>query len=106
MNTSDRFAVRAVVVVLGAVVLAVTVGEIVLAFVSTPIPDSIDRLGFAALGAISGLLSRTTSPTAAGDPPVRVVVDQAFAAPVPTAEVSPSTIPGTVPDGPAGPPAS
>lgn len=85
---SDRFAIRTVVVVLGAVVLAVAVGELVLAFVHTSIPDSVDRLGFAALGAISGILAKTSSTGATPSDPVPVAVVQPPGEPVPTTDVT------------------
>lgn len=58
----DRFPVRAVIIVLGAVGLIVVLGEVFLASTQTTIPDSLDRIGIFALGAIGGILSRTSSP--------------------------------------------
>lgn len=74
---SDKFSVRAVVVVLGAVVLVVVLGEVWLASTGTSIPDSLDRLGFAALGAVGAMLAKTSTG------PADVVVQNEPGQPVP-----------------------
>lgn len=75
---SDRFSVRAVVITLGAVVLFVVCGMIFLASTQTPIPDSLDRIGFAALGAVAGILAKTSI----GAQDVQVVNEAEDAVPV------------------------
>lgn len=62
----DPFSYRAVVVILGAVVLIVVLGGVVLAFKSSggaslALPDAVVAMGSAAIGALAGLLA--PSPT-------------------------------------------
>lgn len=75
--TTDTFPVRAVIIVLGLAGLIVVCGEVFLASTGTTIPDSLDRLGIFALGAIAGILSSTR-----GAAPVEVVNDPANPVPV------------------------
>lgn len=78
----DRFPIRAVIVVLGLVGLICVVGEVWLASTSTTIPDSLDRLGIFALGAVAGILSKTS----AAAEPVQVVNEADDAIPVEEAD--------------------
>lgn len=84
----DRFPVRAVIIVLGAVGLIVVLGEVFLASTQTTIPDSLDRIGIFALGAIGGILSRTTTPSE-DVAQVQVVNDSDEAVPVEQAKAPP-----------------
>lgn len=81
---TDQFPVRAVVVVLGTVVVIAMTGIVWLASTGTAIPDSLDRMGFAALGAIGALLARTS--TGNGPAQVEVVNEPEDAVPVEDAE--------------------
>lgn len=76
----DRFPIRAVIIVLGLVGLICVIGEVWLASTQTTIPDSLDRLGIFALGAVAGILSKTSSP--AEPAPVQVMNDEDEAVPV------------------------
>jgi hypothetical protein len=69
----DTFATRVVVIALAFVVVGGTAGIFWLASTQTPIPDSADRLVFAALGAISALLAKTALSVVQGPQDVQVV---------------------------------
>lgn len=68
----DTFATRVVVIALAIVVVGGSGGIFWLASTQTPIPDSADRLVFAALGAISALLAKTAVSVMQGPQPVEV----------------------------------
>jgi hypothetical protein len=81
--TGDQFPIRVVVLALGMVVVG---GMLVIAYLATTqtaIPDSLDRLVFGALTAVTALLAKTST-TPAGGAPVEIVNDNAN--PVPVAE--------------------
>lgn len=71
---SDKFTIRAVVVILGIVSIIVVVGGILLTLDGKTIPDAIIAIGSAAIGSVSTLLARTSTtddpqPVAVVNPP-------------------------------------
>jgi hypothetical protein len=78
---TDQFPTRVVVVALALVVVGGLAALVFLASTQTPIPDSLDRLVFAALGAISALLAKTSH--LSGGDPAQVEVVNAPGDPVP-----------------------
>lgn len=68
----DTFATRTVVLALAMVVVGGMGSIVFLASTQTPIPDALDRLVFASLGAISALLAKTAISVAAGSTPVEI----------------------------------
>lgn len=88
---NDRFTVRAVVVGLIIIALAVIIGAIVLALSGNSVPDPLWGLAGMAVGAIAGILSRTNTEP---DPVTNALATQVIPAVV------------TEPDGGTKPPAA
>jgi hypothetical protein len=80
----DTFATRVVVIALAVVVVGGLAAVVFLASTETPIPDTLDRLVFSALGAISALLAKTAVSVATGTTPVEIT--NTADAPVPVSE--------------------
>lgn len=68
----DTFATRVVVLALAFVVVGGLASVVFLASTQTPIPDALDRLVFASLGALSALLAKTAVSVTPGPTPVEV----------------------------------
>lgn len=60
---TDSFTIRLVVASLAIIALVSVVGALVLAYSGKAIPDAIIALGSACVGAVSGILARTSSST-------------------------------------------
>lgn len=58
---TDSFTIRLVVASLAVIALVALVGTLVLAYAGKTIPDAIIALGSACVGAVSGILARTSS---------------------------------------------
>jgi hypothetical protein len=70
----DRWPVRVVVGTLATVVLVGLCSEVALTLLGKAVPDQIDRIVNIALGAIGGILSRTSRPGPEEGEPTRVEV--------------------------------
>ena len=79
---TDRFVVRCVVLGLVAAVLGSLVASVILSLNGTDVPDYLKYVGTTALGAIAGVLSKTTT-----DEPTPVTVTNPVGSPVPTSDV-------------------
>lgn len=80
----DTFATRVVVLALAFVVVGGLGAIAFLASTQTPIPDALDRLVFASLGAISALLAKTALSVTPG--PTEVEVTNTESSPVPVTD--------------------
>lgn len=79
MMSTDRLTVRVVVFTLAGVVIGGAASMVFLTATHTTIPDALDRLVSIALGAIAGLLAKTST----ADAPQDVTVVNPADAPVP-----------------------
>ena len=77
---TDRFTVRTVVLGLVAVLVGVAAAMFWLTLMDKPIPDQLDRLAVGALGAVAGILAKTSNNE---DDPVRTTVVNTATDPVP-----------------------
>jgi hypothetical protein len=60
MGTNDQKTVQMVIGFLGLIALNVVLGGMILAYTGKPIPSEIVALGSAALGAVAGILAKTS----------------------------------------------
>lgn len=58
---TDRFTVRTVVAGLVVLLVGTAAAMVLLTMTSHPIPDQLDRLAVGALGAVAGILAKTSS---------------------------------------------
>lgn len=77
--SADQKTVRLVISVLGVLALAVVVGAIVLSYQEKTIPDALIALGSVSVGAVAGILSKTSG----SETPQAVEVVNRDADPVP-----------------------
>lgn len=83
---TDRWVIRAVVVILGVVATICVSGGFALAYADKQIPDALIALGSAAVGGVAALLARTGSEHSG---PIETVVMNKPDDPVPTIEEVP-----------------